>query len=367
MRSNKLLWAAALMVVGAMASPASADLLVYEPFDYGDAWLDGQGGALGTTGTWESNDTSVAEGWRAHPRGQLTGIGVDAADPPTMSTFDGTVANLATLGGFAGMPGPEDRGLDYGTDTGSGRLNAAIGLASSVTATFQPGTTTWISYVSVRAWDRNVEQPNLVLGTDPAPEGSRGDDYGGIGENGFSGFGTGGGPNRDNRTSVYPMFYDAGQYSNMQGPIGGNSYAANADTYVDATGSFVWQALDTNGDFGAPNIVVMKLEWDADGGKDIISLGRFLEEDVLSEANFDAMIADKPNLSSANWDGANKPDLAQGDLDTLTFMGIKFFVDEVRIGTTFGDVTPAGVIPEPSSLVLLGLGLIGLVAYRRRK
>ena len=42
-----------------MPAPASAVLLVYEPFDYGDTWLNGNGGALGTTGAWTSTLRSV--------------------------------------------------------------------------------------------------------------------------------------------------------------------------------------------------------------------------------------------------------------------------------------------------------------------
>jgi hypothetical protein len=42
-------------------------------------------------------------------------------------------------------------------------------------------------------------------------------------------------------------------------------------------------------------------------------------------------------------------------------------VDEVRVGTTFADVTPAGIVPEPSSLVtLLGAGAIGIAIAVRR-
>jgi len=315
-------------------APANAEVLVYEPFAYVGTELTGQGGALGTTGTWTSNDSIGNVSWAFHQEGVLSGVVL--SDPLIPSTFDGTVDNLRTSGGYVGY------------NQGGNNLNADIGLDPNVTATFTTGTTTWISYVSARAWDRNEEQPNLVLGTIPAPTGSRGDNYGGIGSGG-SGFGTGGGPNRDNRTSIYPMFYDAGQYNNMQGAIPGNSYAANTLTYVDATGAYVWQKLDTNGDFGAANIVVVKLEWDADtGGADIISLGRFLETEEISEAAFDAQIIAKPNLSSANWAEPNKPSLDQTQLDTITFMGVKYFVDEIRMGTTFYDVTPVPAVYDPN-------------------
>lgn len=40
-------------------------------------------------------------------------------------------------------------------------------------------------------------------------------------------------------------------------------------------------------------------------------------------------------------------------------------VDEVRVGTSWQDVTPA-VVPEPSTLALLGIGLIGMVVGSRR-
>ena len=97
----------------------------------------------------------------------------------------------------------------------------------------------------------------------------------------------------------------------------------------------------------------MKLQWDADtNGEDIISVARFLQEDTISEANFDAMIAAQPNLSSANWDPANKPDLDQSQLDTITFMGIKYFVDEIRIATTFDEAVPGPSAPQPGDFNL---------------
>ena len=349
--SNKSAWSAAFFVgciitIVAMVPSANADLLVYEPFDYADgSTLTGQGGALGTTGTWTAHETHNGD-WYVHGKGISADIVV--APGPVLNHFDGIVDNLSTSGSYVGLPGPADVGRGPDEDFEIGRnMDASIALDPSVTATFTSGTTTWISYLSVKAWDRNEEHPNLVIGTDPAPNGSRGDNYGGIG-NGFSGFGTGGGPTRNNRTRVYPMFYDAGQYSNVNGPIPDNAYS-QAASEVSAADSFVWQENDTDGNFGAPNIVIGKIQWDAEaGGKDIISVVRFLEDEILEEAGFDALVAAQPNLSSANWDAANKPDIDQSQLDTITFMGLKFFVDEIRIGTDFDDVIGGGVPGAPA-------------------
>jgi len=132
----------------------------------------------------------------------------------------------------------------------------------------------------------------------------------------------------------------------VNGAIPGNAYSQGAFE-VAAGDRFDWLELDEEGYFGAVNIVIVKLEWDVEaGGEDVISVVRFLETDVLSEAAFEARIAEQPSLSSANWDAANKPDLDQSQFDTLTFMGLKFFVDEIRLGTTFDDVVKGGVSPE---------------------
>ena len=296
--------------------------------------------------------------------------------------FDGTVANLATTGGFAGMAGPEDRGLDYGTDGGTGNLDAHIGLDPSVTATFQSNTTTWFSYVGADAWDRNQGSPEFMICTDPTVNGQRGvamqTDGGG------NGIGGTGGPPRSNLFDVYPHYYRDGVHNQtpggyQDGVLGDHNGIVTAFVST-STGNGVlpnedvmaWQVSDADG-FGAPNIVVGKIEWDADtGGYDIITVVNFSETDELTEAAFDALVAAQPNLSSKNWPAAvtpadpanpsNKPDLDQSQFDTLNVCSLKFFVDELRIGTTFADVTP---VPEPATISLLAIG--GLMALRRRR
>ena len=41
-----------------------------------------------------------------------------------------------------------------------------------------------------------------------------------------------------------------------------------------------------------------------------------------------------------------------------------FLIDNLRIGTTWADVTP---VPEPSTFALMGLGVLGLISSARRR
>ncbi len=340
--------AVAVMSVGAMAGSASASLLVYEPFAYADGWLTGQGGALGTTGAWTAYQTSLnidpdgdgplepvanVTDWRIHQEGDASGVVVDPGLPVERNMFDGTVANLTTTGGYVGLPGPEDLGLPPDADVEIGRyMDASIAMDPSVTATFQSGTTTWFRFVTVQAWDRNMEVAQLQLATDPSPNESRNTLYNLT--NSGSGIGAGGGPPRNDRFSIMPRYHLGGDNYNLMGTATG--WTDDAKTAPDDA-KLSWVSSDADG-FGAANIVVGKIEWDADtGGEDVISVVRFLETDTLSEAAFDAMIAAQPNLSSANW-ASNKPDLDQSRFDTLNISGCKFFVDEIRIATGFADV-----------------------------
>jgi hypothetical protein len=343
-------------------------LLVYEPFAYADGWLTGQGGALGTTGTWTAYQTALnidpdgtagplppvanVTDWRIHQEGDTTGIVVAPGPPILYNTFDGTVANLPTLGGYVGLPGPEDIGLPPDVDVEIGRyMDASIALDPSVTASFQTGSTTWFSYVAVQGWDRNMEPPQLQIGTDPSPNDSRNTLYNLT--NSGSGIGAGGGPPRNDRFSIMPRYHIGGANYNLMGAATG--WTADAFT-APADAKLPWVGSDDDG-FGAANIIVGKIEWDADtGGEDIISVVRFLEPNELSEAAFDAIITAQPNLSSANW-ASNKPNLDQSQFDTINLAGTKFFVDEIRIGTTFIDAT-SGISDPNLPSVNAGINMI---------
>ena len=340
------------MSIGARAGSTFAELLVYEPFAYADGWLTGQGGALGTTGVWTCYDTHNGD-WRIHQEGDTSGIVVAPGPPVERNMYDGMVANLTTSGGYVGLPGPLDLvpPADPDEDFEIGRyMDAHIPLDPSVTAAFQSGTTTWFRYVCVRVWDRNMEPAQLQLATDPSPNESRPGLY--KLTNSGNGIGAGGGPPRNDRFSIIPRYHLNGDNYNIMGAATGwtaDAYTAPADAKMS------WIASDDDG-FGAVNIIVGKIEWDADtGGEDIISVVRFLETDTLSEAAFDAVIAAQPLLSSANWT-ANKPNLDQSQFDLLNFAGTKFFIDEIRIATSFADVM--GDIPDLTTELVAALNAL---------
>ncbi|NJL31302.1 MAG: PEP-CTERM sorting domain-containing protein [Phycisphaerales bacterium] len=54
-----------------------------------------------------------------------------------------------------------------------------------------------------------------------------------------------------------------------------------------------------------------------------------------------------------------------GTFNRFFVMGNSYEADEIRIGTTFADVTPGMLVPEPASLGLLAVG--GLIMLRRRR
>jgi hypothetical protein len=334
------------------AHSAHAALLVYEGFDYSTGTvlgsgvvLNGQGGSeLGLTGTWtaqNSGGSNVAQSTTVYPQGSPTLITVNNSNvpgPEIVNQFDGTVANLETSGGFIGATDTTNH--DGSWTNGTDHIEIWRPLDASVTATFTTGNTTWFSYVSTYGYSANPRAPSFYIGA-----GNLIEDRG----NSATAAGIGGGGTNNDR-AVMPLYWNTGVISNN-------------GTHNPTEGYMTWAGNSL--DFGAPNITVGKIEWNADtNGGDIITVVNFYETDTIDEAAFDALVAGTPWLSSANW-AALSPDLDETTFNMVSIGGGRFFADEIRIGTTFGDTVP--YVPEPSAPALLLVGLGATMMRRRRK
>jgi hypothetical protein len=93
---------------------------------------------------------------------------------------------------------------------------------------------------------------------------------------------------------------------------------------------------------------------------------------ALSETNFTSLVS--AGISEANLGlyctdtvtatGQASQTLAVTDfLNLYTYRGTSLY-DEIRFGTSLADVVP---VPEPSALVLLGVGMVGLLSRTRRR
>jgi hypothetical protein len=339
-----------------------AALLVYEPFNYasgGPVALSGQAGGGGMTGTWSTTSTGVSP-ISVYNQGTSSGVHLNTGvDNP----YVGTVSNLTTSGGYMGPAAS----LSGGTTTTTDHMYASRALAPSVTATFTAGSTTWFSFVSVRAFNLNASGPKFAIGASDFTTSStnRGQTAGGeaIGIGGGLGASAG-----SNTNKVFGQFWDenvtgSGSFQNYD-PTGLQTVNSAATVPVVVTApvlitdpaqqGFTW---DTTA--GAPNIVIGKIVW-SDSGPDVLSFARFLQADgALTESMFNSTA-----FSSSTWPSQRNVD--QSQFDTISIAGARFFIDELRIATTFTDViSGTSVVPEPSVVLLSAMGL-GVVFRRRR-
>jgi hypothetical protein len=370
----KTRWIAHTLAGLGMAGMAQATLLLYEGFGYTSGTpagpsangfaLNGQSGGTGMTGTW-STFTASSSPITVYSQGSQSGVNLNNTGPVALD-YDGTVANLPTSGGYFGMGGSNttDHMLVWRT------------LDPSVTATFVEGATTWFSFVSVRGYVANPGGMKLALGKGPLLE-----DRGQLSTGEAIGGGGGLGSSVRNANKVYPQFWDnatgspgetTGTFTNYDvmgievnsGALASYLSAPWAAAGIGPTAPQV-EGLDTmllhhvSGaqPNGARNIIIGKIEWH-DGSPDVISVVRFLATDTLSEAAFNTAIAAQPNLSSANWSGT-KPDLDQSKFDTISLAGGKWFADEIRVSTTFGEVIGVSPPADPYAAWAVAKGLDG--------
>jgi len=300
---------AALLCILFLPVSVRSELLLYEPFDYSAGGiLTGQGGVpLGFApgSTWETFVTSGTATFYIHEQGVLTGVILNNPPNEVPSPYVNILTNLATSGNFAGRnPGPNVAG------TVADHMIAWRALDPAVVATFQPGTTTWFSYVCARAFNLNARAPTLAIGEGRLTS-DRGNNSLGpaIGAGGFN-----------NATTVFHAQY----WTNAPG--------VNSTGVRGTVNGGTWSFGATPGTAEEKvNIVVFKIVWGlTPTDNDVVSVWRFLYGDVLDQGVFDA---------NAPATAIGFP-LDQSKFITLSVAGGRYFIDELRIGTTFADVTP---------------------------
>ncbi|HUV67209.1 MAG TPA: discoidin domain-containing protein, partial [Sedimentisphaerales bacterium] len=275
-------------------------LLLYEPFDYTVGQkVDGQTppDGMGMIGSWIATDNNAdRDQLVVESDGGVDGPG-GANDPVPDVKWDGAAANIPQKGHFISIGG-------------NGHVFGHITLASSVTDTFVDGSTTWMSCVSAQTDSPWGYWPLLAIGAGELQE-DRGDTAAGqaIG---------GGAYYQDNRNGLIGAHY----WDDEDG---------NASYEIHASAGTV--------DFYTPQLLVFKITW-SDAGNDTVNVYSFdvsAGAPAPTEAAFDA---------GAVWNSAN---LGQSQLDTLSYAGGRFELDEIRIGTTFSDVVSGTTIAPIAS------------------
>jgi len=346
--------------LAAVTGRAQAALLLYEPFNYSTGTasgsgvlLSGQNGGTGfaTGSSWSTSNTGTANSVTTYLQGNLSGVNLSNG---TANTFNGTVANLPTSGGYFGSVTSPPGGTSNTTD----HMFAWRTIDPAVTATFTHGSTTWMSYVSARAFNSNASGPKLAIGAGRL-QGDRG--YTAAGE--AIGMGGGVGSNAGSNTlKVYGQFWDdisTVTFDNYD-PTGKQTGSGNSSTPVTVpTQAFDW-ARETSGQPIA-NIVIAKITW-SDTGPDVLRVARFLPTDgTLTEAMFNTAA-----LSSETW--PIQPSLNQSTFNTISIAGARYFADEFRIATTFEEVVGTVPVPEPTALAAVAVAcMAGANAWLRRR
>ncbi|MDT8390215.1 MAG: PEP-CTERM sorting domain-containing protein [Lentisphaeria bacterium] len=293
------------------ASLAPSNPTVYEGFNYSSGAVDGstQNGGTGMSGAWS---TSTTDGGTLY---SMVSGGL---------TFNGATEGSLVTGGSVRAK--------RSTAPGGAEMNRAITTVSQGALTAD-NTSVWFSVlVNTERFSAGNENGTFVLGTGAldvnTPDGVLPSITGGEGVGlHIDGLNSGGSP-----------FYI-------------HAYAIDGGTSAKS-GAY----LDTGTTAGV-YLIAGRMDWAPNGSDDTISLFNITDTVAL------ASLSGGPATPFATITA----DVDQTLFDTLAIANRQVSsLDEIRFGLTFADVVPGlATIPEPSTIILAGLGLLGL-AFRRR-
>ena len=293
-----------LLAVAALAGRASAALYVYEGFDYaiGPDGLGGQSGGTGFSGAWDD----VAND------GEIVA--------PTLSYTDSGGRMLTTSGNMARMDG-----------SASG---TSVNFRSIDSTQYASATTLYLSFLG---------QKEL----------------------------TGTGSPLDSRAVNFAFFSNASERVSVghgtNAPAGGFGGEYRWGMFTGGGGNNGQVGDLTNGHYSSTGIqnavfAVLRIDLNANGVNEALRL--YINPSLDAEpAVPSAIVIDTRDIATVMSDlNRFRP---FGGNTTASGTGI-LNLDEIRLGSTWGDVTPFTVIPEPASAGLSSLAGLALLRRRRR-
>jgi hypothetical protein len=303
----------------AAASIAPAALVLEEQFDYATGPLATNNGGTGFSDAW------AVTGWsRNYDVNSLYAPGVPGSttDAGGGLTFPG----LPTAGSALSRFGTAGQRAVHRTPSGA-----------SLSALTADGSSVWFSVLTGAPSGNKFG--TLIFGTDQLMAQQSGAPF----------------PNGNlNATAGQAFGITMRNDSNAGGTGSPNAIAfINSDAPTVAVGTHT-PAFGAGGTHHDTSLIVGKINWNANGTADELFLFNISVVGGAAPAEGTAIAS-----LSADFDQSNFDTVSLWDTGATLY-------DEIRFGNTFGDVTGAAAIPEPSGLALLGLSGLALILRRRR-